>query len=142
MEYVRVDYWRSFSTNIKFCVLCYYLCTRHQTWKYFRILFNFFNFSTSLVLSCRQLVYSHSNDNILLPIEFQWIKIVLIHERLYNGQFGPPGGFLKSLSCKEMMTFNIIIRHFFPENFNKIPQVFQKLWRISLSILTIFINFY
>ena len=31
------------------------------------------------------------------------------------------------------VTFNIIIRHIFPENFIEIPQVVQKIWRISLS---------
>ena len=40
------------------------------------------------------------------------------------------------------MTFNIIIRHIFPENFIEVPQVVQKLLRTSLSILAIFIDFY
>ena len=31
--------------------------------------------------------------------------------------------------------------HIFPENFIEIPQVIQKIWRFSLSILTNFINF-
>ena len=39
------------------------------------------------------------------------------------------------------VTFNIIINHIFPENFIEIPQVVQKVWRFSPSILTIFINF-
>ena len=37
------------------------------------------------------------------------------------------------------LDFNIIISHIFPENFIEIPQVFQKIWRLSL--LSIFINF-
>ena len=32
------------------------------------------------------------------------------------------------------MTFNIILRHIFPENFIEFPQVVQKIWRNSLSI--------
>ena len=38
--------------------------------------------------------------------------------------------------------FNIIISHIFPENvIIKIPQVFQKIWRFSPSILALFIYF-
>ena len=38
--------------------------------------------------------------------------------------------------------FNIIISHIFPENaINKIPQVVQKIWRFSPSVLTLFIYF-
>ena len=40
------------------------------------------------------------------------------------------------------VTFNIIISHIFPGNFIEIPQVVQKICRISLSISAIFINFY
>ena len=40
------------------------------------------------------------------------------------------------------VTFKIIIRYIFSENFIEIPQVVQKLWRISQSILAIFIDFY
>ena len=60
----------------------------------------------------------------------------------------PPCGFSKNVSSKKrvkpwfFVTFNIITRHIFPENFIEIPQVVQKLWRISLSILAIFIDFY
>ena len=39
------------------------------------------------------------------------------------------------------VTFNIIINHIFPENFTEIPQVVQKIWRLSLSILAIFFDF-
>ena len=39
------------------------------------------------------------------------------------------------------VTFNIILSHIFLENFIEILEVVQKIWRISLSILTIFINF-
>ena len=39
------------------------------------------------------------------------------------------------------VTFNIISKHIFPDNFIGFPQVVQKIWRNSLSILAIFINF-
>ena len=59
----------------------------------------------------------------------------------------PPCGFSKIVSSEETLkpwffvTFNIILKHIFPENFIEFPQVVQKIWRISLSILVIFINF-
>ena len=42
----------------------------------------------------------------------------------------------------KFLTFNIIISHIIPENFIEIPQVVQKIWILSLTILAIFINFY
>ena len=39
------------------------------------------------------------------------------------------------------VTFNVIIRLIFPENFIKIPQVVQKIWRASSSTSPIFVNF-
>ena len=59
----------------------------------------------------------------------------------------PPCGFLKNVSSIERLepwffvTFNIILKDIFPENFIKFPQVVEKIWRNSLSILAIFINF-
>ena len=40
------------------------------------------------------------------------------------------------------VTYNIIISHIFAENFIEMPQVVQKIWRFSPSILTIFIVFF
>ena len=63
------------------------------------------------------------------------------------GQFDTPCGFSKNVLSKGgvkpcfFVTFNIIISHIFPENFIEIPQVVQKIWRISLSILAVFIDF-
>ena len=60
----------------------------------------------------------------------------------------PPSSFSKSLSSKErvkpwfFVTFNIITSHIFPENVIEILQAVEKLWRISLSILAIFIDFH
>ena len=65
-----------------------------------------------------------------------------------GGQFDPPCGFTKIVSSKErvepwfFVTFSISIRHIFPDIFIEIHQVVQKLSRISLSTLAIFINFY
>ena len=47
--------------------------------------------------------------------------------------------FQKSIFWREgqiliFVTFNIIISHIFPENFIKIPQVVQKIWRFLLEI--------
>ena len=59
----------------------------------------------------------------------------------------PPCGFSKNVSSKERLkpwffvNFNIILKHIFPENFIEFPQFVQKIWRNSLSILAIFINF-
>ena len=54
----------------------------------------------------------------------------------------------KKFSSKEgvktslFVAFNIIINNIFPQNFIDIPHVFQKIGRIDLSILAIFINFH
>ena len=58
-----------------------------------------------------------------------------------------PFGFLKNVSSTErvepcfFVAFHIILKHSFPENFIEFPQVVQKIWRKSLSILAMFINF-
>ena len=60
----------------------------------------------------------------------------------------PPCGFFKNAPFKQsvkpwfFVTFNIIVSHIFLENFIEIPQVVQKVWRLFLSIVAIFINFY
>ena len=55
-------------------------------------------------------------------------------KRLGRDQFElPPCGFSKNVPTKERMkpwffvTFNIILRHIFPENFIEFPQVVQKI---------------
>ena len=64
------------------------------------------------------------------------------------GQIALPCGFSKNVCCKErvkpwfFVALNNSISHIFPENIIEIPQVVQKLWRIYLSILAIFINFH
>ena len=64
------------------------------------------------------------------------------------GQFYLSCGFFKNVSAKEIVnswffvTLNIIISHIFPENFIEIPQVVQKIWRLSLTKLASFIDFY
>ena len=82
-----------------------------------------------------------------IEIRHKLMEIFLILKRL-GGQFDPFCGFFKNVSAKEMVnswlfvTFNIIINHIIPENFIEIPQVVQKIWRFSLTILAIFIDFY
>ena len=64
-----------------------------------------------------------------------------------ESKYAPPCAFSKYVSSKKRLkawffvTFNIIISNIYPENFIEITQVVQNLWRISLSILAIFINF-
>ena len=56
--------------------------------------------------------------------------------------------FSKNVSSKErvkpcfFVTIIVIICHIFPENFIEIAEVIQKLSRISVSILAIFLNFH
>ena len=60
--------------------------------------------------------------------------------QIYPLPLPPPYGFSKSVSSKEsvkpsfFVALNIIIRHIFSENFIEIPQVVQKLWRISVYV--------
>ena len=60
----------------------------------------------------------------------------------------PPCGFSKnaffrvSLKACFSVTFNIVISHIFPKTFIEVPQVVQKIWRFSSSILAIFIIFF
>ena len=90
-------------------------------------------------------------------VEFNWnnIKKYLERNKIINyinpktagGSIWHPCGFSKYVSSKErvkpwfFVTFNIILKHIFPENFIEFSQVFQKIWGNSLSILDIFINF-
>ena len=81
---------------------------------------------------------SHLHHNVLLTL------------KKLGGQFDPPlphpCSFPKNVSSKErveawlFLTFNIIITDIFPENFIDIPQVVQKMWRLYLPILAIFLN--
>ena len=66
----------------------------------------------------------------------------------WAGQFDlHPLQFFQKLSCRErvkpwnFVTFNITISHIFPKNFIEVPRVVLGKWKLSLSILTIFINF-
>ena len=69
------------------------------------------------------------------------------HSTIFNpkkageGQFDPPSFvILKNVPSKErakhwaFCTFNIILRHIFPENIIEFSQVAQKIWRNSLTI--------
>ena len=82
-----------------------------------------------------------------VEIGHRLMEIFLILKRP-GGQYDLSCGFFKNVSAKEIVnswffvTLNIIISHIFPENFIEIPQVVQKICRLSLSILAIFIDFY
>ena len=60
--------------------------------------------------------------------------------------WSPLCDFSKNVSPKDrvepwlFVTFNIILKDIFPENFIEFLQVVQKIWKNSLSILAIFFN--
>ena len=95
-----------------------------------------------------------SNGLSILILHLSIISLVkFLNPKAAGGrQLDPPPspqcGFSKNISSKGrvkpwfILTFNIIISHIFPEIFIEIPQVVQKIWRISLSILAIFIDFH
>ena len=73
----------------------------------------------------------------------------ILNPKKAGGQFDPtPLWFFKEVSAKGIVnswffvTFNIMISHIIPENFIEIPLVVQKIWRLSLTKLASFINFY
>ena len=82
---------------------------------------------------------SHLHHNVLLTLK-----------KLGGARWAPPPphpcSFPKNVSSKErveawlFLTFNIIITDIFPENFIDIPQIVQKMWRLYLPILAIFLN--
>ena len=51
------------------------------------------------------------------------------------------GGEGRGVKSWIFVTFNIIISHIYLENCIEITQVLQKIWRLSLSIVAIFIDF-
>ena len=105
------------------------------------------------------------NSNFILKPRYIWIPsfdsvfcllcfltiiygLFLTLKRLGGVNLTPSCGFLKNVSSKErvkpwlFVTFNIILKHIFPENFIEFPQVVQKIWRNSLSILAKFDQFF
>ena len=64
-----------------------------------------------------------------------------------GGSIWPPCGFSENVSSKErvkpwfFVTFNIILKHIISEIFIEFGQVVQKIWRNSLTILAVLINF-
>ena len=80
--------------------------------------------------------------------DFAWSVNHLTLKRLRGmGSIWPPAVFPEMCFLKReretesgtqffFVAFNIIKSHVFPENFTEIPQVVQKMWRFSLSILT------
>ena len=90
-------------------------------------------------------IYTVSKSRV--EISHRVIEIFLILKRLGNS-LAPSVVFFKDVSAKEtvnswfFVTFNIIISHIIPENFIEIPQVVQKIWRLSLTKFASFIDFY
>ena len=82
-------------------------------------------------------------------ILFSWFFFVYFNpKKSRESHFDPLCHFSINVSSKErvkplfFVTFNVIISHIFPENFIEILQIVQNLWIISLSILTIFVDFH
>ena len=77
---------------------------------------------------------------------FQFSCILILNPKKTEESIWPPCGFSEIIFSRERVkllfsvTFDMITRFIFPENFNKIHLVFQKIWRFSL-ILAIFANF-
>ena len=72
-------------------------------------------------------------------------NLMVLNPKTAGGSIWPPPcGFSKNVSSEKrvkrwfFVAFNIILKYIFPENFIEFP---QKIWRHSLSILAIFINF-
>ena len=94
--------------------------------------------------------YYKLNKLLAGTIHLKGIKLTLKRLRvsIWTPLSPPRCGFSKNVSSKERLkpwffaTFNVITSHTFTENFIKISKVVQKLWRISLSILAIFIDFH
>ena len=65
--------------------------------------------------------------------------------REWGGQIDPPRGFLKNVSSIDRVEpwffVFFMLKHIFSQNFIEFPQVVQKIYRNSLSILAIFTNF-
>ena len=62
----------------------------------------------------------------------------------FNSDFNSSCNFFKNLLERRWSIVSLwllILSHIFPENFIEISQIFQKIWRFSPSVLTMFINF-
>ena len=134
-----------------------YIESKTRTWEFATLstlLKCFFlqqNHKMMKISPCRNKLYLLWVVSLLKRLTFQ--KNFLTLNRLERegrrggGQIDPPCGFPKNMFSKERVkpwvfgTFNIIISQIFPGNFIEIPQVLQKIWRYSPSILTIFIDF-
>ena len=69
----------------------------------------------------------------MMMVGLRWGSVGGLGGRWGEGQFDPPCGFSKNVSSKErvkpwsFVTFNIILKHIFPESFIEFPQVVQKI---------------
>ena len=111
-------------------------------------------------------ICSHANCNVLVELSMTFVYDEIITKKIIEHTFGKkracnnlcnpktggevnltPCGFSKIASSKErvkpwfFVTFNVILKHTFPENFTEFPQVAQKIRRNSQSILANFHQF-
>ena len=88
-------------------------------------------------------IYTVSKSGV--EISHRVMEIFSVLKRL-EWQFDPSCGFFENAPAKEIVNswffVTFTISQIIPENFIEIPQVTQKIWRLSLTILAIFINFY
>ena len=76
-----------------------------------------------------------------------WKSLRIFNPKKVRGSvWSSPLWLSKNVTSKErvkpcfFVNFNIMINHIFPSNFSKIPQVGQKIWKLSPSILAISID--
>ena len=82
--------------------------------------------------------------NLPLKTLLQWKNFMFVNILNLTTPLVFPKLYLLKRGCTLLffVAFHIIISHIFPENFILIPQFAQEIWWFSVSILTIFINFY
>ena len=116
----------SFQTNIGFY-------SHHKKWS-FRLRISSINVTKSSG-NCES-GFTFTEENLIpkkiLAVEGGGVIPLWVFQKMY----------LLKTGCNPRFCDFIIKSHVFPEIFIKIPQVVQKIWKLSLSILAIFINFH
>ena len=95
-------------------------------------------------------LWTHKNSFTVKKLDFSSDHSFLTNSKIPRGKRISNWltcGFSKNVSSKKSLkpwffvTFKIIIKHIFSENFNKFSHVVQKVWKNALWILAILINF-